>query len=55
MTPGPAGPVRTIYEVMTGPANNEWGAPAPVPAPAPPSGDYEPIHPGSGRGSGANG
>ncbi|MGH2950688.1 MAG: site-2 protease family protein [Solirubrobacterales bacterium] len=28
-----------------------WGEPAPAPAPAPPEGDYEPIHPGSGRGS----
>jgi Zn-dependent protease len=35
--------------VVTGPANNEWGAPAPVPAPPPPTSDYEPIHPGSGR------
>ena len=34
---------------MTGPARDEWGAPAPVPAPAPPNRDYEPIHPGSGR------
>ena len=35
---------------MAGPPNSQWGTPAPVPAPPPPEHDYEPIHPGSGRG-----
>ena len=30
--------------------NSGWSTPAPVPAPPPPSPEYEPIHPGSGRG-----
>jgi Zn-dependent protease len=36
---------------MAGPANSDWGAPAPATAPAPPEHEYEPIHPGSGRNS----
>ncbi len=35
---------------MTDTPNQGWTTPAPAPGPAPPSRDYEPIHPGSGRG-----
>jgi Zn-dependent protease len=30
--------------------NTGWPAPAPLPTPAPPGPEYEPVHPGSGRG-----
>ncbi|MGH2953220.1 MAG: site-2 protease family protein [Solirubrobacterales bacterium] len=35
---------------MSDSATRRWPEPAPAPAPTPPEHDYEPIHPGSGRG-----